>query len=120
MTLGETLQSLRRIQPRPFRAQYRDGVALLANFGMQPQYALGAGGGVHLDAIDVGGGEHHRGDHEEMDDAHAQPPLITSSRVGHLGNAAAGWAGASVRSAARSLPSAPVDWPIPPLHQASP
>src|SRR5437868_11112740 len=47
MTVGETLQSQRRIELGPFRAQHRDGVALFANFGMQPQHAFRAGGGVH-------------------------------------------------------------------------
>src|SRR6202030_1061110 len=65
--------------------------------------ALGAGGGFHLDPIDIGRGEHQDADHEEMEDAHGQPPLITSVRTGHAGNAAAACAGASVRSAARSF-----------------
>ena len=103
MAVGEALQPLRRIELGPFRAQAGDGVALLADFRMQPQHALGARGGFHLDAVDIGGGEHQRGDHEEMDDPHGQPPLITSSRTGHAGNAAAACAAASVRSAARSL-----------------
>src|ERR1700723_4020121 len=70
---------------------------------MQPQHALGAGGGFHLDPIDIGRGEHQDADHEEMEDAHGQPPLITSARTGHAGNAAAACAGAAVRSAARSF-----------------
>src|ERR1700676_3012278 len=103
MAFGETLQPQRRIEFGPFRAQHRDGVALLANFRMQPQHPLGAGGGFHLDPVDIGGGEHQYADHEEMDDPHGQPPLITSSRTGHAGNAAASCAGAWVRSAARSF-----------------
>src|ERR1700738_5178751 len=103
MAFGETLQPQRRVKLGPFRAQHRDGVALLADFRMQPQHALGAGGGFHLDSIDVSGGEHQGADYEEMDDPHGQPPLITSVSVGPAGNAAAGCAGAAVRSAARSF-----------------
>src|ERR1700675_621159 len=103
MAFGKTLQPQRRIEFGPFRAQHRDGVALLANFRVQPQHPLGAGGGFHLDAVDIGGCEHQDADHEEMDDPHGQPPLITSSSLGHAGNAAAPWAGASLRSAARSF-----------------
>src|ERR1700687_5831503 len=103
MPFGETLQPLRRVKPGPFRTQHRDGVALLANFHVQPQHPLGAGGGVHLDAIDVSGGEHQGRDDEEVDEPHGQPPLITSLRVGHAGNAAATCAVASVRLAARSF-----------------
>src|ERR1019366_1951716 len=82
----------------------RDGVALLANFRVQPKHALGAIGRFHLDPVDIGGGEHQHADDEEMQDPHGQPPLITSSRVGHAGSAAAACAGAAVRSAARNLP----------------
>src|ERR1700674_5652734 len=103
MALNETLQPQRRVKLRPFRAQHRDGVALLANFRMQPLHALGAGGGVHLDPIDVSRGEHQSGDHEEVDGPHGQPPLITSARTGHAGNVAAACAAACVRSAARSF-----------------
>src|SRR5450631_2097349 len=103
MAFSQTLQPQRRVKPGPFRTQHRNGVALLANFRMQPQHALGAGGGIHLDPIDVSRGEHQSGDDEEMDDPHDQPPLITSSRTGHAGKAAAACAGASVRSAARSF-----------------
>ncbi len=103
MAFGKTLQPQRGVEPGPFRAQHRDGVALLADFRMQPKHALGANGRFHLDPVDIGGGEHQDADHEEMEDPHGQPPLITSSRVGQAGNAAAACAGASVRSAARSL-----------------
>src|ERR1700716_1515059 len=103
MSFGETLQPQRRIELGPFRAQHRDGVALLANFRMQPQHALGARGRFHLDPIDVSGCEYQGTDHEEVDDPHDQPPLITSVSVGHAGNAAAMCAGAAVRSAARSF-----------------
>src|SRR5229473_184492 len=103
MAFGQTLQPQRRVKPGPLRAQYSDGVALLADLRMQPQHALGAGGGFHLDPIDVSGGEHQDADHEKMDDPHGQPPPITAASVGHAGNAAAGCAGAAVRSAARSF-----------------
>ncbi len=103
MSFGETLQPLRRIEPGPFRTQHRDGVALLANFRMQSQHALRARGRFHLDPINVSGCEHQGADHEEVDDPHAQPPLITSVSVGHAGSAAAICAGAAVRSAARSF-----------------
>src|SRR5665213_2814205 len=81
----------------------RDGVALLADFRMQPQHPLGADGGFHLDPVDIGRGEHQGADHQEVDEPHGQPPLITSVSEGHAGNAAAACAGASVRSAARSF-----------------
>src|SRR5450631_1173608 len=103
MPFGEPLQPQWRVEPGPFGAQHRDGVALLADFRMQPQYALGAGGGFHLDPVDIGGGEHQHTDHEEVDDPHGQPPLITSARTGHAGNAAAACAAAVVRSAARNF-----------------
>ena len=46
--------------------QRRDRVALFADLGMQPQHPLGALGGFHLDAVDIGRGENQRADHEEM------------------------------------------------------
>src|SRR5580704_12065863 len=103
MPFGESLQAQGRVELCPFRAQLRDGVALLAYFRMQPQRPLGAIGGFHFDPVDIGGGEHQDADHEEMEDPHGQPPLITSARTGHADNAAAACAGAAVRSAARSL-----------------
>src|SRR5258708_4257577 len=103
MAFGKTLQPQRRVKLGPFRAQHRDGVALLANLRLQPQHALGARRGIHLDPIDISGGEHQGTNDEEMDDPHGQPPLITSSSVGHAGNTAAACAGACVRSAARSF-----------------
>src|SRR5882757_6596239 len=103
MPLGEALQPQRRVKPRPFRAQRRDGVALLAHFGIEPQHALGARGGLHLDAVDIGGGEYQHADDEEMDDPHDQPPLKTSVSEGHFGKLSAANAAASVRSAARSF-----------------
>src|SRR6266704_6916723 len=103
MTIGETLQPQRRVQLGPFRAQRGNGVALFANFRMQPQHALGTRSEFHLDPIDIGRREYQNADHEEMDDPHGQPPLITSSSDGHAGNAAAMCAGAAVRSAARSF-----------------
>src|SRR3984957_14014606 len=103
MPFGKPLQTQGRIELGPFRAQLRDGVALLAYFRMQPQRPLGAIGGFHFDPVDIGGGEHQDADHEEMEDPHGQPPLITSARTGHAGNAAAMCAGAVLRSAARSL-----------------
>src|ERR1700739_3838054 len=103
MALNEPLQPPRRVKLRPIRVQHRDGVALLANFRMQSLHALSAGSGVHFDPIDVSRGEDQGGDHEEMDDPHGQPPLITSARTGHAGNAAAICAGAALRSAARSF-----------------
>ena len=42
MALGEALQPQRRIELGPFRAQAGDGIALLADFRMQPQHPLGA------------------------------------------------------------------------------
>ena len=103
MALGEALQPQRRVELGPFRAQRRDGVALFANFRMQPQHAFGTRGGFHLDPVDIGGREHQDADHEKMDDPHDQPPLITSVRDGQPGNGAAACAGAAVRSAARSF-----------------
>src|ERR1700723_390714 len=103
MPLGEPLQAQRRVELGPFGPQLRDGVALFAYFGMQPQRPLGAIGRFHLDPVDIGCGEHQDTDHEEMEDPHGQPPLITSARTGHAGNAAATWAGAALRSAARSF-----------------
>ena len=49
----------------------RDRVALAADVGAQLHHAFGAHGRFHLDAVDVGRGEHQRADHEEVDDAHA-------------------------------------------------
>ena len=103
MPFGQTLQPDRCIEFGPFRPQHRDGVALLADFRMQPQHPLGADSRCHLDPIDIGGREHQRADHEEMEDAHGQPPRISSESVGHAGSSAAACAGAAVRSAARSL-----------------
>src|ERR1700739_3191950 len=103
MPSAEPLQAQRRVELGPFRSQLRDGVALLAYFRMQPQRPLGAIGGFHFDPVDIGGGEHQDADHEEMEDPHGQPPLITSARTGHAGNAAAICAGAALRSAARSF-----------------
>src|SRR5258705_13402132 len=103
MPFGKALQPQRRVEPRPFGAQRRDGVALLAHFGVEPQHPLGAGGGLHLDAVDIGGGEYQHADDEEMDDPHDQPPLMTSASDGHFGKLSAANAGASDRSAARSF-----------------
>src|SRR5262249_22265483 len=75
----------------------------LADFRMQLKYALGAHGRVHLDAVDIGRRENQRADHEEVDDPHGQPPRIMSESCGHDGASALACAGASVRSAARSL-----------------
>src|SRR5205814_10230756 len=40
MTVGETLQSQRRVERGPFRAQHCDGVALFANLGCARQLAF--------------------------------------------------------------------------------
>ena len=103
MPFDQALQPLRRIELGPFRAQRGDGVALLANIGMQPQHPLGADGGFHLDPVDIGRGEHQDADHEDVEDPHDQPPLMTSASTGHAGNSAAACAGAAVRSAPRSF-----------------
>ena len=68
MALHESLQAQRRVELGPFGAQHRDGIALFADFGAQPQHALDAGRRLHLDAIDIGGRENQCADHEEMDD----------------------------------------------------
>ena len=103
MAFGKALQPQRRVELGPFGAQRRDGVALLADFRVQPQHALGARGRFHLDPVDIGRREHQHADDEEMDDPHDQPPLITSARTGHAGRLPAACAGAAVRSAARSF-----------------
>ena len=84
-------------------AQHRDGVALLVNFRMQRSTRSVRAVGFHLDPVDIGRCEHQHAHHEEMEDAHGQPPLITSARPGHAGNAAASCVGAAVRSATRSF-----------------
>src|SRR3954467_14946162 len=120
MAVGETLQSLRRIQPRPLGAQQRDRIALLTYFGMQPQYALGAGGGVHLDPIDIGGSEHHCGNHEKVDDPHVSFP--SSRRRGWATRATQRRDAPAFRFA--RLPgvwlSARADWPIAQLDPLCP
>src|SRR3954469_13510541 len=103
MPFGEALQPQRGAEPGTFRAQLRDGVALLAHFGVEPQHPLGARGRFHLDAVDIGGGEYQHADDEEMDDPHDQPPLMTSASDGHFGKLSAANAGASVRWAARNF-----------------
>src|ERR1700744_2733925 len=103
MALDQALQPQRRVKLGPLRVQGGDGIALLANFGMKLHHALGANGGLHLDAIDIGRGEHQGADHEEVDEPHGQPPPITLASVGHAGHSGAACVGASVRSAARSL-----------------
>ena len=94
MALGHPLQPQRRIEPGPFGAQHRDGVALLADFRIEPLHPLDAGGRFHLDAIDIGRREHQHADDEEMDDPHDQPPLITSASTGHAGSLPSPCAGA--------------------------
>src|SRR4029077_7475683 len=103
MPFGKALQAQRRVEPGPLRAQHRNGVSLLADFRAQAEHALGALGRFHLDPVDVGGGEYQHADDEEVDDPHDRPPLAMPSRVGQSGKGAATWAGAPVRSAARSL-----------------
>src|SRR5882757_2938466 len=103
MPLGKPLQPQRRIEPGPFRAQRCDRVALLADFGIQPQHALDPRGRFYLDAVDVGRREDQHADDEEMEDAHRQPPRITSASRGQDGRASAECTGAWVRSAARSF-----------------
>ena len=103
MAFGEPLQPQRRIELGPFRAQRRDGIALLADLGVQPQHALDARGRFHLDPVDVSRREHQHADDEEVDDPHGHPPLITSLRTGHAGRRSGACAGAIVRSAARSF-----------------
>src|SRR6516165_813589 len=103
MALGQALQAQGCVQPCPLCAQHGDGVALFADFLVQPQYALGAGGRLHLDAVDVGSSEHQRADYEQVDDPHDQPPLIATESRGQAGKAALACAAAAVRSAARSF-----------------
>src|SRR5437762_1321887 len=103
MAFTQALQPQRRIEPGPFGAQYRDGVALLADFHVQALHALDPRGRFHLDAIDVSRREHQHADNEEVDDPHDQPPLKTSVSRGQSGNLSPACAGAAVRSAARSF-----------------
>src|SRR3954462_11885855 len=107
-----TLYALRRIPPPPLGAQERDGIALLTDFGMQPQYALGAGGGVHLDPIDIGGSKHHCGNHEKVDDPHVSLP--SSRRRGWATRATQRRDAPAFRFARLPgvWPSARADWPI--------
>ena len=62
-------------------------------------------GRVHLDLVDIGGGEHQRADDEEMDEPHRQrlPHHAGQRRPVAATDASRRCAGASVRSAARSL-----------------
>src|SRR5690349_12410368 len=103
MTVGEPLQPQRRVELCPFGTQNGDGLALLADFGVQAQHAFDARGRFHLDAVDIGRGEHQDANHEEVDDPHDQPLLVRSERTGHDGNSPAACTGAAVRLAARSL-----------------
>src|SRR3954454_24903594 len=103
MPFHQALQPLRSIEPGPFRSQRCNSVTLFADVGMQPQHTLGAHGGFHLDPIDIGCGENQNADHEDVDDPHGQPTLMTSARTGHAGSSAAAKAGPAVRSAARSF-----------------
>ena len=103
MAIGEALQPQRRIELGPFRAQRRDRIALLADFRVQAQHALDARGRFHLDPVNIGRREDQHADDEKVDDAHGQPPLITSASTGHAGSSPAACAGAAVRSAGAQL-----------------
>src|ERR1700754_2743713 len=103
MPFDQALQPRGRIELGPFGAKGCDGVALLADVGMQSQHAFGTNRGFELDAVHIGGRKYQEADHDEVEDPHGQPPLRTSSRTGHAGNGAAACAGVSVRSAARNF-----------------
>ena len=84
----------------------RDGVALAAQFAGELGDALGLQRGIELDLVDEGRRQDERADHEDVEKAHGQRPFNTSASDGSRGSRSDGSsarAGASVRSAARSL-----------------
>src|SRR5450755_3726368 len=94
------------VEFRPFGAQGRDGVALAAQFAGELRHALGLQRGIELDLVDEGRRQDERADHHKVQEAHAQCPFTTSASAGRRGlrsDASSARAGASLRSAARSL-----------------
>src|SRR5262249_26494477 len=87
-------------------AERRDGVVLPPDLRAQLGDLLGALRRLVLDLVDIGGRQEQRRDHADIEEAdHRRLPLTTSASAGSRGtkSCALRCAGASVRSAARSL-----------------
>src|SRR5262249_10845383 len=106
MAPRQALETSRIIERRPFGAQRRDRVALAPDIDPHLGDALGTERGLEFDLVDVGRGRDQQDENAEVQDAHAQRPLITSSRDGKRGrysSASKARGGAAVRSAPRSF-----------------
>ena len=106
--LRQLLDARRAVELRPFGAQRRDRVLLAPDLHAQLGDALGLPRGFELDLVDIGRRQHERGDHADVEEAHhrLRLPLMTSASDGRRGSRSSAMsapAGASVRSAARSL-----------------
>src|SRR5262249_25337303 len=103
VAFGQSLQTARRLELGPLRAQRRDRIALFTHVVAQLHDPLGADGRHHLDPVNVAGAEHEDADDEDMHETH-QPLLITSTSVGQEWRSAlSAWGGSAVRCAARSF-----------------
>src|SRR5215813_13105422 len=106
VAVGQPLHASRRIEFSPFRTQYGDRIALAAQFAAQLGHALGLKGGVELDLVNKRRREDQRANDQDIKKAHAHRPFKASASDGTWGNRSGGTparAGASMRSAARSL-----------------
>src|SRR5262245_22316644 len=107
MPLGQRLDARRVVELRPFRAQRRDGIVLALKLHPQLGKALRLERGFELDLVDISGSGHERRDDANVEEAHHRRlALTTSASAGKRGRMLLKLtvpAGASVRSAARSL-----------------
>src|SRR5262249_9816258 len=106
MTGGEILDAGRGVELRPFGAQRRDHIVLAPDLHAQLGNPLRLARRFELDPVDIDGSGDERGDDADVEEAHHRRlPLMTSVRAGSRGkrSSCALPAGASVRSAARSL-----------------
>src|SRR5262245_28333662 len=106
MPVCETLDTVWRIELRPFRPQNGNGIALIAQFAPQLGNTFSLQGRVELDLVNVGRRHDQGADDENVEQAHHLSPLSTDESAGKCGSRRGGKlrrAVASVRSAARNL-----------------
>src|SRR5579871_3143556 len=104
--VGQRLDAARRIESAPFGAQRGNGITFAADFATQLSDAFDLQCRVEFDLVDPHRGNDQGSDDYDVEETHAQRPLMTSPSDGSRGrrsSMAPAWGAASVRCAARSL-----------------